>query len=155
MQIFAHLDNADTAYVSIRLCRQEWQSLRAFMHTKEEFPNIGFPGGVRLFYRSHGWYRMGVVNPLDIVKKLKSTMGVLRRWYREYHQMQINETRLLLMKARPELMNVAFVSNDTRNGQFYVKNIQDSRENRVRSFDRLNEAIPRHAIRGVELETRQ
>lgn len=133
MKIYAHLDNADTAYASVRLNKDEMLALRAFMHTEPFHTHVGFPRAVRLFYRSNGWYRLDALNNHSIIEKLKIAMAILRRFHKEYTEAVDQEIRKLLLQARPEMQSVAFVSDDTSAGG--VLHVKDTRDNSIATVD--------------------
>jgi hypothetical protein len=117
MNLFPHLQNDETAHVSIRLNKDEEMSLRLYMHVADKFQNVAFPHGVRLFYRSMGWYRLNTSNTYRASEKLKLGLSIIRKWYREYDEARTQELRLLLIKARPELQVMSYTD-----GQYVIHN---------------------------------
>jgi len=119
MQLFPHLKNNDTAYVSVRLNKDEEMSLRLYMHVSDKFQNVAFPHGVRLFYRSMGWYRLDTSNNFRATEKLKLALSIVRKWYAEYTEQRRQELRLLMLKAQPDIEVQGYLD-----GRFIVRNKQ-------------------------------
>lgn len=117
MQMFPHFKNDETARVSLRLNKDEEMSLRLHMHFEDKKDAVGFPHGVRLFYRSMGWYRLDTSNTFRASEKLKLAVSIVRSWYRKYEASRVEETRLLILKARPELEVMAYAG-----GQYMIHN---------------------------------
>jgi len=117
MQMFPHLKNDDTARVSLRLNKDEEMSLRLFMHMADKTQKVAFPHGVRMFYRSMGWYRLDTSNNFRAAEKLKLATVIIKKWHREYDAARTQELRLLMLKARPELEVTAYVG-----GQYMIHN---------------------------------
>ncbi len=140
MKIYAHLDNADTAYASVRLNRDEMLALRAFMHTEPFHQQVGFPRSVRLFYRSNGWYRLDALNNHNIIEKLKIAIAIMRRFHKEYTEAVDNEIRKLLIQAQHNMQTVAYTTDDTtEEGVLHVK---DTNDNTIRTLDQRVSASP-------------
>lgn len=117
MQLYPHLKNDETAFVTVRLNRDEEMSLRLYMHVADKFQNVSFPHGVRLFYRSMGWYRLDTSNNFRATEKLKLGLSIIRKWYREYDEARTQELRMLMIRARPELEVAAYTE-----GQYVIRN---------------------------------
>lgn len=109
MQVYKHLASDDTASATLRLNKYELKDLRQFMHTPDYFKNIGFPNGVRLYYRSMGWYRLGVTRQHRACDKIRSALIIIRKWCAEYQTQQKAEIQRLILEQNPHLKCVAFV----------------------------------------------
>lgn len=117
MQIYPHLENDETAFVSVRLNEDEASALREFMHVADKQRKVVFPHGVRLVYRSMGWYRLITSNRFRASEKLKLALSIVRKWHREYDVARTQEIRLLLIQTRPELEVQSYVD-----GQYVIHN---------------------------------
>jgi hypothetical protein len=150
MQLFPHLQNNDTAYVSVRLNKDEEMSLRLYMHVSDKFQNVAFPHGVRLFYRSMGWYRLDTSNTFRASEKLKLGISIIRRWYAEYSEQRKQELRLLMLKAQPELEVSGYLD-----GRFVVRNKQTQVIQSVdAAYSELQQKMPATPDRLKELAQR-
>lgn len=149
MQLFAHLENNDTATVTIRFNKDEEQALRQYMHTIDG-QQVSFPHGVRLFYRSMGWYRLDTSNTFRASEKLKLAISIIRKWYAEYQKQRNQELRLLLLKAQPNLEVAAYLD-----GHYVVRNKQTQNIQSVdAAYSELQERMPASADRLQELAQR-
>lgn len=123
MQFFPHLSNDDTAIASIRLNKNELSALRTFMHTPDYHQNIGFPNGVRLYYRSKGWYQLNTTNNFRACDKIRAALAVLRKFKREYEAAVAADIQRLIVARHPDLKTVAYVDETKAvgTGQFHVQ----------------------------------
>jgi len=99
MQAFPKFQNDETAHVVVRLNKDEEMSLRLFMHMADKTQKVTFPHGVRLFYRSMGWYRLDTSNSFRAIEKLKLALSITRKWYKEYEAQRTKETQVLIAAA--------------------------------------------------------
>jgi hypothetical protein len=120
MQIYSHIENNETASVTVRLSREEALSLRQYMHTADG-ARVAFPHGVHLLYRSMGWYRLDASNSFRASEKLKLAISIVRKWHREFEAARLQEIRLLMLKAKPELAVVGYVNNE-----YLIRNAKDN-----------------------------
>jgi hypothetical protein len=116
----SNLRRDDTATVAVRLNRQEWDNLRWWMKTPDYHKNIGFPNGVRLYYRGRGWYRLDVTRTDFAIKKLRSAISIIRKWRAEYDEAGRQDQRLRLLSARKTATPIAFVDDGTLGGRIQV-----------------------------------
>jgi hypothetical protein len=121
MQMFPHFQNDEVAHVTLRLTKDEEMSLRAFMHIEELNNRVAFPHGVRMFYRSMGWYRLNASNTFRVSEKLKLATSIIRKWHREYDAARVQELRLLMLRANPEVKVTAYIDN-----QYLVRTSQSN-----------------------------
>jgi hypothetical protein len=117
MKYFAHLENDDTAYVTVHLSADEHKHLREWMHAREG-ENVCFPHAVQLFKRGFGWYRMDVSRNYRAADKLKHAVVILRAWLKAYNAARDQEIRLLIAQKNPKLQINSYQS-DTN--QFQVR----------------------------------
>lgn len=123
MQAFEqNMQNDDTAYVSVRLCAAEHAELRAWMHTHELQQFVSFPHGVRLEYRSKGWWRLNPSKNLRGASKLRTALTILRKFSRSYKEKVTREIQRLILLQNPDLQLIAFVSDTViGNGEYHVQ----------------------------------
>lgn len=128
MQFFPHLSNDETATATIRLNKDEMKALRNFMHTPDFHKNVGFPNGVRLYYRSKGWYRLEATNNLVACKKLRVAIAILRKFKRDYDVAVVADIRRLMLDRYPNLQTVAYVdeAKAVGTGTFHVRDNNQS-----------------------------
>jgi hypothetical protein len=117
MQMFPHFKNDETARVSLRLNKDEEMSLRLHMHFQDKKGEVCFPHGVRMFYRSMGWYRLDTSNNFRAAQKLKLAVSIVKSWYRKYDAARTEELRLLMLKAVPDLQVMSY-----SDGQYMIHN---------------------------------
>jgi hypothetical protein len=110
MQYFAHLDNDDTAYVTVHLSADEYKHLRQWKHT-EDGQLVDFPHGVRLYKRGFGWYRLDVTKNFRTIDKLRTALTLLKAWAYSYKQAVAQEIRLLMVQQNPSLQVKAYNSD--------------------------------------------
>jgi hypothetical protein len=118
MQLFTHFKTDETSYITARLNKAEFAHLREWMHT-EAGERVGFPHGVKLFYRAEGWYRMDTTNSHRAIEKLKSAMAIVKSWHHQYRKAVAQEIRLLMVQAHPELQITSYRSD---NHTYQVRN---------------------------------
>jgi hypothetical protein len=127
MQIYQHLSRDDTASATVRLNRTEMAELRKFMHTPEFHQFVGFPNGVRLYYRSKGWYRLEATRDYRACDKIRAALAILRKFKREFQALLVTDIRRLILAKHPELQTVAYVdeSDNALIGTFHVRNTKE------------------------------
>jgi hypothetical protein len=117
----SNLRRNDTATVAVRLSREAWTALRTWMKTPDYHRNIGFPNGVRLYYRSKGWYRLDVTRVDRAIDKLRAAVSIIRKWRAEYDEAGLQDKRLQVLKAQhPTVKPVAYVDNGKMGGDIRV-----------------------------------
>ena len=129
MQFFPHLSNDETAVATIRLNKTEMDALRKFMHTPEYHQFVGFPNGVRLYYRSMGWYRLEATREFRACDKIRAALAILRKFKREYEAAVTSDIRRLLLERYPDLQTVAYVDESAMIGKFHVRDKRDAAPN--------------------------
>lgn len=131
MQLFPHLSRDDTAFATVRLNRIEMAELRKFMHTPDYHQFIGFPNGVRLYYRSMGWYRLEATRDHRACDKIRAALAILRKFRREFQALIVTDIRRLILAKHPELQTVAYVDDSDNKliGTFHVRNLNDKGPN--------------------------
>lgn len=118
-----NLHSDDTVYASVRICGAEHAELRKWMHTHPDQQFVSFPHGVRLTYRSKGWWRLTPSNTFRAVEKVKQALVIIRKFAREYQQSLMAELRRELVMSNPALQAVAFVADPTmiNGGEYHVR----------------------------------
>lgn len=76
---FDRADKTQTS-VTVRMDRRTYKALRTYMHTAKG-DNVVFPQGVKLVYRSMGWYKLVVdTTATKVHDKLGFAVKVMRRF---------------------------------------------------------------------------
>lgn len=121
----SNLRRNDTATVTVRLSKEAWTNLRKWMKTPDYHKNIGFPNGVRLYYRSKGWYRLDVTRIDRAIDKLRVAVSIMRKWRAEYDEAARVDQRLHVLKVQhPTVKPVAYVDNGKMGGDIRVIDTQ-------------------------------
>lgn len=91
----------NTIHAVVRMNRQEYAALRAFMHTKDGDTAIEFPYGVQLTKRGYGWYLLKASHPRRALEKMAFAQKIIRRYLKE-EEAKIDEALKFLA---PTMMN--------------------------------------------------
>lgn len=154
MQVFEHnMQNDDTAYITVRLCALEHAELRAWMHTHPEQPFVSFPHGVRLEYRSMGWWRLNPSNNLRAASKLKTALAIVRKFSRSYQEKLKAEIQRLIVLQNPDLKLVAYTSENhigTAAGTYHV---QDARQPNKQATQPMAHVLPPDPAKLAKLQS--
>ncbi len=93
--------DVNTVHAVVRMNRQEYLSLRAYMHTKGEETTIMFPYKVTLTKRGYGWYLLEASKPTRATEKIAFARKIIRLWLKE----EETKTEEALKFLMPTMMN--------------------------------------------------
>jgi hypothetical protein len=84
MKIYtSRLKRDDTAEATIQMTKAEFQALRKYMGTPDEFAAVKLLHGVYVNYRGPGWYVVEASNTYRSVSKIEASLSLVRKFCRE------------------------------------------------------------------------